>query len=194
MKKWKEVLFFGALWGLAEATLGFVLHVSAASIAGFLMFPVGFAIMWQARERTDSVYAPMQVAAVAAGIKLVNLFFAPMWMTVFNPAAAILLEGLFVTVLLRKGNRLSPISCLLVTYGWRLGYLAILLIQLNFGFTLRLLQGGMASVLPFVTIDAGVNALMIFLIAKTSRRLGFEMKPGWVGATLAAAVIVTVVI
>lgn len=193
MKKWREILFFGALWGLLEATLGYVLHVSAAPVAGFLMFPVGFAMMWQAKQRTNSVYAPFQVASVAAGIKLINLFFVPLWITAVNPAAAILLEGIFVAVLLRKGERVSLIQCLASTYGWRLSYLAILLVQLNFGLKLRLLEGGMASILPFVTIDAWVNAMLLYVIAKYSRSLKFEMKPVWVGASLLAAVFVTVV-
>lgn len=193
MKKWREILFFGALWGFLEATLGYVLHVSAAPVAGFLMFPVGFAMMWQAKQRTDSAYAPFQVAVVAAGIKLINLFFVPLWITAVNPAAAILLEGVFVAVLLNQGERISPIQCLVATYSWRLSYLAILLVQLNFGLKLRLLEGGMASILPFVTIDAWVNAMLLYVIAKYSRILEFEMKPVWVGATLLAAVFVTVV-
>lgn len=194
MKKWKEILFFGALWGLLEATLGFGLHIIAAPIAGFLMFPVGFALMWQAKERTDSIFAPAQVASVAAGIKLLNLFFVPAWITVVNPAVAILLEGIFVAAFLGKAERFSLIRCMAATYSWRLGYLALLLVQLSFGFKLRLLQGGIAGLLPFVTLDAWVNAVLIYWIAKYSRKFDFEMKAGWVGATLVAAVVCTVVI
>lgn len=194
MKNLKDILFFGALWGLTEATLGFILHLVAAPIAGLVMFPIGFFFMWQARLRTDSVYAPMQVAAVAASIKLVNLFVAPLWITATNPAIAILLEGGFVVVFLASAKRKTPIRCLLATYGWRLGYLAFLFVLLSAEFKLRLLDGGWASVFPFVTIDALVNAALVFIIAKYSLKFEFDLKPALVGATAVAAVVATVVV
>ena len=37
-------LFWGALWGIAEATLGYLAHLISLipGIAGFIMFPIGF--------------------------------------------------------------------------------------------------------------------------------------------------------
>jgi hypothetical protein len=194
MKNWKELLFFGALWGLTEATLGFFLHLVAVPITGLVMFPIGFFFMWQARLRTDSVYAPMQVAAVAASIKLVNLFVTPLWMTAVNPAVAILLEGVFVFVFIASAEQKTPIRCLLATYGWRVGYLAFLFALLAAGFELRLLNGGWASILPYVTIDALVNASLVLIIAKYSRKFNSNLKPVLVGATAFAAVVATVVL
>lgn len=194
MKNWKEIIFFGALWGLAEATVGFVLHLVAAPIAGFVMFPIGFFFMWQARLRTGSIYAPMQVAVVAASIKLANLLVVPLWMTAVNPAVAILLEGIFVLVFLASTEHKTPVRCLLATYGWRLGYLAFLLVLLAAGFKLRLFESGWMSVLSFVTVDALMNALLVWIIARFSVKTRFDLKPLLVGATTFAAVVVTVVL
>ncbi len=193
MKNWKEIVFFGALWGLAEASVGFVLHLVAAPIAGLVMFPIGFFLMWQARLRTDSVYAPIQVATVAASIKLVNLLFVPLWMTAVNPAVAILLEGIFVVVFLANAERETPIRCLLATYGWRLGYLSFLFVLLTAGFKLRLFESGWTSVLSFVTIDALVNALLVWFVAKYSSKATYDLQPVLVGATAVVAVVATVV-
>lgn len=194
MKNLKEIVFFGALWGLAEASVGFVLHLVAAPIAGLVMFPIGFFLMWQARLRTDSVYVPIQVAAVAASIKLVNLLIVPLWMTAVNPAVAILLEGIFVVVFLAKAERVTSIRCLLATYGWRLGYLSFLSVLLAAGFKLRLFESGWASVLAFVTIDALVNALLVWFVAKYSLKATYDLQPVLVGATAIVAVVATVVL
>lgn len=194
MKNLKEIIFFGSLWGLAEASVGFVLHLVAAPIAGLVMFPIGFFLMWQARLRTDSVYAPIQVAGVAASIKLVNLLIAPLWMTAVNPAVAILLEGVFVVVFLSKAERETPIRCLLATYGWRLGYLSFLFVLLAAGFKLRLFESGWTSVLAFVTIDALVNALLVWAAAKYRSKSTYDVQPVLVGATAIVAVVATVVL
>jgi hypothetical protein len=194
MKNFKDIVFFGALWGLAEATLGFLLHLVVVPITGLFMFPIGFFLMRQVRLKTGSRTSPAQIAVIAAAIKLVNLFFTPLWIDVVNPAVAILLEGVFVAILLSKTEEETLPRMVGATYGWRLSYIAMLSVQALSGLKIRLFAAGLTKVIQYVTIDALANVALVFLIAKFSPKWEFEIKPSMAGATALAAVIATVVI
>jgi hypothetical protein len=94
-------LFWGALWGLAEATAGHLLHlVGVPGLAGFIMFPFGLLLMSRAFRQSGTAGTIFLTAAVAAGMKLFDLFLPGTDPTAaFRPALAILCEGLTVTAL-----------------------------------------------------------------------------------------------
>jgi hypothetical protein len=94
------VLFWGAVWGFVEATLGFVLHKAAIAIPGlpgFVMFPIACIWMDRVITVTRKPAAAFGAACVAAGIKLLD-FVLPgaIPLRILNPAASLLLEGLVV--------------------------------------------------------------------------------------------------
>lgn len=98
------VVLAGSLWGLAEATLGYLLHLlpriaGIPSLSGVLMFPVGLAFMLWAIRSTGRANAAFSVAVVAAAIKSTSLVL-PMVSFVFvrNPVLAILAEGAVVAL------------------------------------------------------------------------------------------------
>jgi hypothetical protein len=91
------------------------------------MFPVGFWMMRRALSRTGRSAVLAGVPAVAAAVKLADLLLPvrdPF--IVINPAAAILLEGAALAVLLRRsGERApSPPSLAVASTAWRVAYLA----------------------------------------------------------------------
>lgn len=91
------VLFYGGLWGLAEATLGYLLHFLPTGIAGMIMFPVAFYFMFNLYKTTGIQSAVLMAGCVAAGIKLTGLAIPlPSLMSVINPAISILLESLVI--------------------------------------------------------------------------------------------------
>ena len=47
-----QIVFFGALWGITEATLGFLLHFLPPTIAGIVMFPIAVLILVKAYKAT----------------------------------------------------------------------------------------------------------------------------------------------
>ena len=96
------VLFWGALWGLSEATLGYVLHaVRIPGLAGIVMFPVGLFFMLKAYRDSRSLIVIFATAVVAAAIKLSNLWLpGTSALDVFRPALAIISESLAVIFLL----------------------------------------------------------------------------------------------
>ncbi len=91
------VLFYGGLWGLAEATLGYLLHFLPTGVAGMIMFPVAFYFMSNLYKTTGMQSAVLMAGCVAAGIKLTGLAI-PLQppMSVINPAVSILLESLVI--------------------------------------------------------------------------------------------------
>jgi len=96
-------LFWGFLWGLAEATLGHVLHhVPIPGIAGYVMFPIGAFFMVQAFRHSGKLSAILLTAIVAAQIKMIDLFLpARSPLAVINPAVAILCESFVLALFLR---------------------------------------------------------------------------------------------
>ena len=99
-------LFWGSLWGLAEATLGHALHhVPIPGIAGYVMFPIGAFFMVQAFRYSGKLSAILLTAFVAAHIKLIDLFLpARSSLAVINPAMAMLCEAFVLGLFLRFLN------------------------------------------------------------------------------------------
>jgi len=100
LAKAKNIMYLGALWGLSEATLGYLLHWLPIGLAGALMFPIGAFFLYQAWQKDRSYTVVAAVTALAALIKSVDFFLPmPSPMSVINPISAILLQGVILSVL-----------------------------------------------------------------------------------------------
>ena len=89
-----SVLLYGSLWGIAESTLGHVLHVLHFP-SGSIMFPIGLAFMFFALNNTKDVKAVLYTALLASFIKSVDAF-VPGYFLPIRPMMAIVAEGLVV--------------------------------------------------------------------------------------------------
>ncbi len=131
----KNGVLWGAIWGLIESTLGFVLHLLPSGISGKIMFPIATVLIMYAYEKTKSVEVTTVMAFVASFIKLTNLliviFFIPsftpiMLVKVVNPAIAILIEGLVVTVGIRytlhENKEMKLWAVPVMTFGYLLAF------------------------------------------------------------------------
>lgn len=96
MNRLKTVIFWGALWGILEATLGWLLHLVHFKGEVLVLYPFGLMCMMMAARQSGQISAAIKVAAVASLVKLINLFMLPSVPVyhVTNPAIAIFLEGL----------------------------------------------------------------------------------------------------
>src|SRR5574344_1682062 len=96
MNNLKIIIFWGALWGILEATLGWLLHLIHFKGEVLVLYPFGLMCMMMAVKQTGQMSSVVKVAGVAAMVKLVNLFMLPAVPVyhVTNPAVAIFLEGL----------------------------------------------------------------------------------------------------
>ena len=174
MKKY-TLLFWGSVWGICEASFGFVLHRAAIALPGLpgaLMFPIGFFCMVAAQRATGLRAAPFLAAVVAASIKSVNFILPGMDpIRVVNPALSILLEGLAVTALsIPQPAQSSPkfvlkfIRVLCVGIVWRAMFAAYLSIISLFALPAALVTSGVRTLLRFVLMESFINSVIISLL------------------------------
>jgi hypothetical protein len=198
-------LFWGALWGIAEATLGYLAHLIAVipGIAGFIMFPIGFYFMTRAYRAVGKTGVLFSTAAVAAGIKLVDLFLPGLSpIKTVNPALSILMEALVVMAVLKLGDgvrveagRFRFREALAVSAGWRLGFLFYSLLLFVFAVSVEFIQIGLVHILRFMLLESVVNALIIVGYLKMEKILKWDkwsfagVRPAVACSVFAAAIL-----
>jgi hypothetical protein len=102
-------LFWGAVWGLGEATLGHLFHLARVpGLAGLVMFPFGVLVMGRVLARSGGAAAVFTTGIVAAGFKFLDLLLPGTdVLAVLNPARAILLEALAAAVWVSLMNKMG---------------------------------------------------------------------------------------
>ena len=167
------IVFWGAIWGIAEATLGYFLHLLPFKFpTGSIMFPIGFYCMQNVYESTGSLKSLFYTSVIVAIIKLVNLLMpAVSLIRVLNPAGCILFEGLAVALVYHIFNyeegSLKFSWALLMSGLWRIGYYAMC-----FGIFIPLKMMESSSILNlnsfmnFFIINGFISAIIIYGIGK----------------------------
>lgn len=111
-----NVLFWGAAWGIVEATLGTILHLPAFDGAGIylasstVIIPIAYVLMANCYKRTQSFYSVYLMGVLAALIKLTTAFAIGFINKVYMPAMYIVVEALAMgtaLALIRPTNVLS---------------------------------------------------------------------------------------
>ena len=178
-------LFWGACWGFAEATFGFMLHKAAVALPGlpgFLMFPIGVFFMMRAFDSTGRADSAFLAASVAAAVKLSG-FLVPGHdpIRIINPALSLLMEGLSVSVVLKASGyamcmgKLKFLSSFAMGFSWRAAFLVHLWITSLFGLPAELATGPVLTALRFLVLESAVNAGVIWSFSSAARLL--EMRP-----------------
>ncbi len=204
-----SVLFWGACWGLAEATAGYVLHKAAVALPGlpgFLMFPVGVFFMMRACDSTGRADSAFVAACVAASVKLTG-FLVPGHdpIRIVNPALSLLMEGLSVYVVIRAAGsamglgRLKLPALFMMGFAWRAAFLVHLRITSLFNLPAGLATGPVMAALRFLVLESAVNAAVIWAfwsIAGSFAMKPLTYKPSYASAALvfAAAVVMQAVL
>ncbi|MEZ4387317.1 MAG: hypothetical protein R3D98_07005 [Candidatus Krumholzibacteriia bacterium] len=164
-------LFWGAVWGLYEATVGYLIHsfVRMPGTASVLMVPFAVFCLLSATQSGGARRSAAVAALTAAAIKLVDLALPlPNLLAVLNPAAAILMEGLAFTLVARQlglpGRRptlpQAAVGALLFSTGWRvlfLGWSAVLAA----GWSVGMMKHGLHAPLGFLVRDSLLSAAVI---------------------------------
>jgi hypothetical protein len=68
------IFTWGGLWGIFEATVGYLLHLLPFSIGWLIWYPVACFFMFQVYRKTQRTEAIVLVGLLSASIKLLNLF------------------------------------------------------------------------------------------------------------------------
>ncbi|MGL5635866.1 MAG: hypothetical protein ACRDD8_00455 [Bacteroidales bacterium] len=186
------IIVFGSLWGLFEATIGWVMHLIHIKNTSLLLYPIAAFFMCLAIRRTGKPIAALGVAGVAALIKLTNLAYGdvpPYW--VLNPAISILFEGVSVFLIYKILNNLFSKSTRLLALTE--GFIIIMCMQTLFtGWRMMssFFIASNPSILPFsleqlVGTDALITlyklcvlSILIYLV-KNIRIDGLRLKLSW---------------
>lgn len=170
------VVYWGALWGLVEATLGYALHTLPIKVGWFFWFPLAFYFINQVYRRTNNFSSILCTSSIAAGIKLVNIFLPTRIDKVINPAVSILLEGLVVFVAFRliqnrrESSRLQCLVAMITSVSWRILYMIYILLMPSFFFSISPLRSpGRFS--KYLFIESIVNGLVVFVYLILSERI-----------------------
>lgn len=160
-------VLYGSLWGLAEAVLGYVLHMLPYGISGLVMFPIGFMLMNNAFRQIQKASIVVYVAIVAAAIKLVDLFlpFVPT-LRILNPAVCILAEAAMVAVLFKlfvsAKRTYNLMGAVFASIAWRSFFVLFMVFLTMFSIPSGTLDGGWISIASFIVFEGLVNAAIIF--------------------------------
>jgi hypothetical protein len=156
------ILVWGGLWGIFEATVGYLLHLLPFSVGWLVWYPVACFFMVNVYRKTGRVRDILYVGILAACIKLLNLFMPVRVDRVINPAVSILLEALSMAIVAFGLNRFfrskkkSPaakaIAVFCMNTGWRALYaLYLLLLAPNWMREISVISSGEALVTFFIT-------------------------------------------
>jgi hypothetical protein len=195
MKLAAQIIFYGAIWGLAEASLGYLLHFLPPLVAGVVMFPIAVYILMKAFRATGSRSVLVLVGMVAAGIKAVD-FLLP-GMSVFktiNPMISIMFESLVVAVavpMLSSKKQLAKITGSLgVSVGWRMGYILYMVAQFLISGSMTKFISSPALTLEFVLLNGVLSAILVYgvLLIEARTSIKAKFRPLYAPILLAAAV------
>ncbi len=131
-----SILFFGSIWGIAEATLGHLLHLLNISIlwSGAIMFPIAAYILLKAYAVLRSKMSLFYIGIVAATIKAFD-FLLPFRSAfkIINPMVSIVFESLLVVALVgmfdKDDLKNKMLAMPLASVAWRGAYLLYMGIQ-----------------------------------------------------------------
>ncbi len=182
MKKYLSgIIFWGAFWGLTEATLGYLLHLLSLDIGWILWFPLAFFFISSVYRRTNSLYSVIFTSFLAAAVKMIDFIMPTSPDRIINPVVSIILEGFAVFVLFklvydrRDAHRTGFLGVLSVSIGWRLLYIAYMLIMPASFAAISPLRSA-TTLLSFLIVESMANCLVIFGCMKVSELAGSMIK------------------
>lgn len=127
-----SIAFWGAAWGIFEATVGYLLHLINFGYSWLIWGPAACFFMANVYRKTGRISSIVFVGVLCASIKMLNFLLPVSIDKVINPAISILLEALslagtvFAAKSLFKERRESLIIKALIALGmntvWRLLY------------------------------------------------------------------------
>ncbi len=205
LDKISKIIFFGAIWGLIEATLGYALHLLPALIAGSIMFPIVMFILYHAYKSLSSRKAIFFVGLVAILIKGTNLFLPFLFPAkTINPMIAMAIQTLlvFAVIPLFESKKLSVkiTSIVLVSVAWRLvmiGYYGVNYLMTDFlDFRIRGFEPAISFVITEGLISGAFASLLIFATNPLKALAKFDrtrINPIISTAVLVIAIVLTLV-
>ena len=184
------ILFWGALWGVVEATIGYIIHALPFKMpTGSILFPIGYYFMQKSYKETKDLKSIFFTSAIAASIKLINLFIPTAQIVrVLTPSACILLEGLAVVSIFKlfeySEEPIKFIHSLMMSLFWRIGYYVInLVVFIPLALASSSSIFNRAKFMEFFLINSFINSILIYFYskfaAKNNKKLKIKYNPAF---------------
>ncbi len=197
-----QIIFYGAIWGFLEATIGYSLQYLPAIISGTIMFPIATVILIRAYNKTNSRVALLYIGLLAAMVKSIDFLLPAISVgKTFNPMMAIIIESFLVVAVVTylTSDKITHNigAALTASIGWRsvfvfymfgfmavsgvpVRYLSTWALGFNYLIVLGIVSGLMVVVLTYIT-----NIIFSKLNFK------WEIKPVYAATLLIMAVFAT---
>lgn len=161
-------IFYGALWGIVEATLGYLVHLANIS-STFVLLPIAFFFMKQVYKSTGKISSIFVISIISASIKLLDIFTDIRLDKVINPSISILLEGCafagFVFIV-KKKNVNTRQKCGLIfmmNTVWRIAYCLYLIVAPELIYQFSILTSTEKIIDFMITKNLGTSVMIVGL-------------------------------
>ncbi|KQC11950.1 MAG: hypothetical protein APR63_11940 [Desulfuromonas sp. SDB] len=183
----QKIIFLGIIWGISEATLGYLIHLIPGInfLSGMIMFPIGFYMMVCGLKETNRISSIIVVSGIAAGIKLFDFIFPlALPLRIINPSVAILLESTAVVVAMKlidvKNHSFNLSYAYLISFSWRILFLIFPSLPLVF-ISQGILLKPTPTILNFFVIEPIIEGFFIYLVYKFVKshqfKISFKLNP-----------------
>ena len=132
-----NIIVWGAMWGIFEATVGYLLHGLSFGYSWLIWYPAVCFFMANVYRKTKKVSSILFIGLLCASIKMLNLFLPGRIDKVINPAISIAFEALVAAAVVfaakclfkekRKNLFTKALIALTMNTGWRILYILYLL-------------------------------------------------------------------
>lgn len=166
-------IFYGALWGITEATLGYLVHLTNIS-STFVLLPIAFFFMKQAYKSTGKISSIFAISIISCIIKLSNIFTGIRIDKVINPVISILQEGcafacyiFAINKLETKINKVQKYGAILIMNTmWRIAYCLYLICAPEVIYKYSILISTSKTIDFMITKNLGTSVIImgLFLI------------------------------
>lgn len=161
-------IFYGALWGIVEVTLGYLVHLVNIS-STLILLPIAFFFMKQVYKSTGKISSILVISIISCCIKSLNIFTGIRLDKVINPMISIILEGccfagyVFVVKKL-KSKKLQKYSLIFIMNTiWRIAFCLYLACSPEFIYKFSILTSTQKIVDFMITKNLETSIIIIGL-------------------------------
>lgn len=197
-KLWRNfciVLFFGSIWGIVEATLGYLLHRMNLSVGWCIWFPLAFYFLDKIYRKTGHAWCVLYGGFVVAIIKLTDLFIEPNIIKVINPSASIIFEAFSLLVLYKimekRNKKVGALGIAGVNVAWRAIFLTYIFLFMPKAVIATSQLRALNPFLQFMLLESAANTIIIeayLIIRERFSKKQVEDKQGGMSIKIALSI------
>lgn len=166
-----SIMLWGALWGIFEAAIGYLLHAVLFGYSWLIWYPAACFFMANVYRKTGKVSSICFVGLLCAAVKLLNLFLPGSIDKVLNPAVSIVFEALTMTAIVLAVNRLAKrknpfvkiLCALAMNTGWRVLYILYLLFLVPAWIRDISVISSIEKFIPFFITENVITSAIVYL-------------------------------